>query len=125
MVSGALLPATDDAEADLAIFEKLMAIDDEAFLRREFRPGCHDLVTRLHARGEMSGEQAEALFEVRRRIKVGKKSVWETLPFLIADLGSIERKKSGLARIGDTIRTARLEPAMGAEFQLPRSRLRK
>src|ERR1700685_1958959 len=38
-VLGALLPASDDQEADLAIFEKLMAIDDEAFLRREFRPG--------------------------------------------------------------------------------------
>ena len=36
-VLGALLPATDDPEADLAIFEKLMAIDDEAFLRRGFR----------------------------------------------------------------------------------------
>jgi putative DNA methylase len=34
-VLGALLPATDDAESDLEIFEKLMAIDDEAFLRRE------------------------------------------------------------------------------------------
>src|SRR4051794_22933318 len=34
-VLGALLPATDDAEQDLAVFEKLMAIDDEAFVRRE------------------------------------------------------------------------------------------
>src|ERR671918_3143884 len=33
-VLGALLPATDDPERDLAVFEKLMAIDDEAFLRR-------------------------------------------------------------------------------------------
>ena len=39
-VLGALLPATDDPEADLAIFENLMAIDDEAFLRREFRPAA-------------------------------------------------------------------------------------
>src|ERR1700736_2668645 len=29
-VLGALLPATDDQEADLDVFEKLMAIDDEA-----------------------------------------------------------------------------------------------
>jgi putative DNA methylase len=89
-VLGALLPATDDAEADLAIFEKLMAIDDEAFLRREFRPGCHDLVTRLHARGEMQAEQAEALFEVRRRIEADGKPAWETVPFLIADLESLK-----------------------------------
>jgi putative DNA methylase len=33
-ILGALLPATDDPEADLDIFEKLMAIDDEAFKRR-------------------------------------------------------------------------------------------
>src|ERR1700751_2539780 len=62
-VLGALLPASGDPEADLAIFEKLMAIDDEAFLRREFRPGCLDLVKRLHTRGEMSDADAETLFE--------------------------------------------------------------
>jgi putative DNA methylase len=33
-VLGALLPATDDPERDLAIFEKLMAIDDDAFEHR-------------------------------------------------------------------------------------------
>jgi putative DNA methylase len=33
-ILGALLPATSDPEADLDIFEKLMAIDDEAFKRR-------------------------------------------------------------------------------------------
>jgi adenine-specific DNA methylase len=33
-ILGALLPATDDPEADLSIFEKLMAIDDEALKRR-------------------------------------------------------------------------------------------
>jgi putative DNA methylase len=33
-VLGALLPATEDPEKDLAIFEKLMALDDEAFLLR-------------------------------------------------------------------------------------------
>src|SRR5271165_3327304 len=69
-VLGALLPATDDPEADLEIFEKLMAIDDEAFLRREFRPSCLDLVKRLHGRGEMRTEEAEGLFEIRRRVQV-------------------------------------------------------
>src|SRR5450631_3491166 len=75
-VLGALLPATDNAEADLAVFEKLMAIDDEAFLRREFRPACFDLVKRLHPRGKLSAEDAERLFEVRRRTVVEGKTVW-------------------------------------------------
>jgi adenine-specific DNA methylase len=88
-VLGALLPATDDAEADLAIFEKLMAIDDEAFLRREFRPSCLDLVKRLHPRGEMSTEAAEGMFEVRRRKDDGKFE-WERVPFQIADLESVK-----------------------------------
>ncbi|MEL7050990.1 MAG: anti-phage-associated DUF1156 domain-containing protein [Cyanobacteria bacterium J06588_5] len=35
IVLGCLLPVTEDLEADLRIFEKLMAIDDEAFGRRE------------------------------------------------------------------------------------------
>ena len=34
IVLGSLLPPTDDAEADLAIFEKLMAFDDESLARR-------------------------------------------------------------------------------------------
>ena len=34
IVLGTLLPPTDDAEADLAIFEKLMAFDDEGLARR-------------------------------------------------------------------------------------------
>jgi putative DNA methylase len=91
-VLGALLPATDDAEADLAIFEKLMAIDDEAFLRREFRPSCLDLVKRLHPRGEMRTEDAEAIFEVRRRKDDGRFE-WETVPFQIADLESLKSSR--------------------------------
>jgi putative DNA methylase len=35
IVLGCLLPVTDDLEADLHIFELLMAIDDDAFGRRE------------------------------------------------------------------------------------------
>ncbi|WP_099589181.1 anti-phage-associated DUF1156 domain-containing protein [Stenotrophomonas maltophilia] len=34
IVLGCLLPPTDDAEADLALFEKLMAFDDESLARR-------------------------------------------------------------------------------------------
>ena len=90
-VLGALLPATDDTEADLAIFEKLMAIDDEAFLRREFRPACFDIVKRLHPRGEMSTEDAERLFEVRRRTVVGGETVWVREPFSVTDIENVGR----------------------------------
>src|ERR1700730_15901633 len=34
IVLGSLLPATEDAEADLEIFEKLLAFDDESLSRR-------------------------------------------------------------------------------------------
>ena len=82
-VLGALLPATEDPEADLAIFEKLMAIDDEAFPRRGFRPSCLDLVKRFYLRAGMSAEEAERLFEVRRRTEVEGKLGWETMPFSV------------------------------------------
>lgn len=36
IVLGSLLPPTDNAEADLAIFERLMAFDDEGLARRAF-----------------------------------------------------------------------------------------
>lgn len=35
IILASLLPVTDDLEADLDIYEKLMAIDDEAFMRRK------------------------------------------------------------------------------------------
>jgi adenine-specific DNA methylase len=38
IVLGSLLPPTDDAEADLAIFEKLMAFDDEGWRDGRWRP---------------------------------------------------------------------------------------
>ncbi len=89
-VLGALLPAMDNAERDLEIFEKLMAIDDEAFLRRGFRPSCFDLAKRLCPR-PMSGEQAENLFEVCYRETVDGKPVWKTMPFRIVEFDSIGR----------------------------------
>ena len=83
-VLGALLPATGDAEKDLEIFEKLMAIDDEAFLRRQFTPSCLDLVERLYPTGAMSAQDAARLFEVRTKAKSG----WEVAPFDVdADQG--------------------------------------
>lgn len=88
-VLGALLPATDDPEADLAVFEKLMAIDDDAFLRRGFQPGCLELLKRLHPCSEMTADVAEALFEVHRRKQDGKFE-WETVPFQMAELDSLK-----------------------------------
>lgn len=38
IVLGTLLPQTGDPEADLAIFEKLMAFDEEGLARRRWRP---------------------------------------------------------------------------------------
>lgn len=46
-VLGALLPATDDPEKDLEIFEQLMAIDDEAFLIRAEGISAKTILERL------------------------------------------------------------------------------
>lgn len=76
-ILGALLPATDDQEADLALFEKLMAIDDAAFLRRGLNPSCLSIATRLLQRGEITGAQVERLFILLRRKKSERGAVWE------------------------------------------------
>lgn len=44
---GCLLPVTDDLEADLHIFEKLMAIDDAAFGRRELKLKVSEIAQRI------------------------------------------------------------------------------
>jgi len=47
-VLGCLLPATDDPKKDLAIFEKLMGMDDESFaVRRKRRPTPHEILASL------------------------------------------------------------------------------
>lgn len=46
-VLGALLPATDDPEKDLKIFEQLMAIDDDAFLVRAEGISAKTILERL------------------------------------------------------------------------------
>lgn len=47
-VLGCLLPATDDPPRDLAIFEKLMAMDDESFVvRRDRRSGPKEILEKL------------------------------------------------------------------------------
>jgi len=50
-VLAALLPATDQPERDLDIFEKLMAIDDRAFLFREVNARPSE-IARLAIKGE-------------------------------------------------------------------------
>ena len=93
-VLGALLPATEDQEADLAVFELLMGIDDEAFLRRGFRPHCWDIVDRLSKRGEMAGGEAERLFEVRRRVADAKgKMGWEVVPFEMGEFWTLRGRE--------------------------------
>jgi adenine-specific DNA methylase len=86
-VLGALLPASSDPAADLAIFEKLMAIDDEAFLRREMIPSCLGLFKRLHSVGWMKEEEAKRLFVIHRRSLIDRK-IWEIKPFEITEIDS-------------------------------------
>lgn len=47
LILGSLLPVTEDLQADLLIFEKLMAIDDESFARREPKFSPKDLAERI------------------------------------------------------------------------------
>ena len=68
-----------------------MAIDDEAFLLRGFRPSCLDLVRRLHACGRMSGEEAERLFQLRCRVEVSGKASWVVAAFRIGDINDLGR----------------------------------
>lgn len=45
IVLASLLPATDDAEADLALYEKLMAFDDESLARRALAANAFSVAT--------------------------------------------------------------------------------
>lgn len=47
IILGSLLPATEDPEADLAIFEKLMGIDEAAFGRREPKLTANQVAERV------------------------------------------------------------------------------
>lgn len=105
-VLGALLPATGNDERDLDVFEKLMAMDDEAFLRREFRPSCLELVQRLHPVGQMSRAEAERLFVVRRRKKVERKTVWSIEPFVMDDIDELGRAKGAYLQWSDDVEAA-------------------
>jgi putative DNA methylase len=66
-VLGALLPATDDAEKDLAIFEKLMAIDDDAFLRRELSVSPSEVARRAIEIGALEVARVRTYFAITGR----------------------------------------------------------
>jgi len=77
VVLGCLLPATDDAAADLDIFLKLMAMDDDAFGRRfdksaaEFArafPDCAELATEERGRRRVWREDLDETERRRKRV---------------------------------------------------------
>ncbi|MEJ6482712.1 anti-phage-associated DUF1156 domain-containing protein [Nostoc punctiforme UO1] len=82
-VLGALLPATGDPEKDLSIFEKLMAIDDEAFLCRGLKPSPLAVFQRLRELGSIRETDAERLFVIRRKKAKSGKSVWQEESFTL------------------------------------------
>ena len=67
-VLGALLPATDDPEADLAVFELLMAIDDAAFVRRGFVRSPREVYRVLRQHRQIGDVESKRLFEVSVRV---------------------------------------------------------
>ena len=75
-VLGALLPATGDSEKDLAMFEKLMAIDDEAFLRRVPSLSPDEIARRCVGSGALSISRMDQCFTPRGLAK----AEWDILP---------------------------------------------
>ena len=105
-VLGALLPASSDPAADLAIFEKLMAIDDEAFLRREMTPSCLALFKRLHSMGWMKEEEAKRLFVIQRRNLSDLKGIWEIKPFEITEIDALVNSRQAYVEWAERITPA-------------------
>src|SRR5688572_27550663 len=64
-VLAALLPATDDPEEDLAVFEMLMRIDDESFLDR-VSVSASEIAKTLAEHGHLSAHELCEFFEIRR-----------------------------------------------------------
>ncbi|BAQ45810.1 anti-phage-associated DUF1156 domain-containing protein [Methylobacterium aquaticum] len=63
-VLAALLPATDDAVRDLEIFEKLMALDDEAFLVRETKTKASEFARLAIQAGQISQSDLQRYFRL-------------------------------------------------------------
>jgi putative DNA methylase len=64
-VLAALLPATDDSEKDLQVFEQLMAIDDRAFLHREVKAKPTEIARLAIEAGALSAKDLPIYFRVR------------------------------------------------------------
>ncbi|MGY3581451.1 putative DNA methylase [Bradyrhizobium sp. USDA 4341] len=64
-ILGALLPATEDPEADLKVFEQLMCIDDRAFLSREIKAKPAEIARLAIEAGALKEEELSSYFEIR------------------------------------------------------------
>tara|TARA_R110000868_G_scaffold249662_2_gene506173 strand:- start:7415 stop:10465 length:3051 start_codon:yes stop_codon:yes gene_type:complete len=86
-ILGALLPATDDAEADLAVFERLMMMDDHGFVLRGRGRSAADYARLAVVHGDFSPEELARHFERR----VGRPMIVEPIAALdeaiIAEIG--------------------------------------
>ncbi len=112
-VLASLLPATDDPEADLAIFEKLMAIDDASFVRRGLVAKPREAYEVLARESRISDQDARHVFAVQVRVSVagakGKKIFAKQIePFETGDIGAID---------DDSQRTLIWHPDLGADEQ--------
>lgn len=77
-ILGALLPATEDAEADLAVFERLMMMDDYGFVLRGQNHTATDYARLAIANKAFSPEDLAQYFERR----VGRPMMVEPITFL-------------------------------------------
>ncbi|MET4344705.1 anti-phage-associated DUF1156 domain-containing protein [Bradyrhizobium sp. RT9a] len=64
-VLGALLPATDDPERDLDVFEQLMCIDDRAFLFREVKTKPAEIARLAMEAGALEEDSLGDYFRIR------------------------------------------------------------
>ncbi|MBS0576833.1 MAG: hypothetical protein JSS45_10515 [Proteobacteria bacterium] len=95
IVLGCLLPPTDDAEADLAIFEKLMAFDDEGLARRALAANVFSPETLLEAISDLEPERYFGGRGWRRDVTVDEKL--ELYRRVLATMASHE-EKAGLGK---------------------------
>ena len=93
-ILGALLPATDDAEADLEVFELLMAIDDDSFKRRLKSPRDVDKLTKLSYLGKLAitkrpeeCDQQELYAPIWQRVNQHLGTDAKDIPELVKQLG--------------------------------------
>ncbi|MEQ1437999.1 anti-phage-associated DUF1156 domain-containing protein [Fontimonas sp. SYSU GA230001] len=109
IVLGSLLPPTDDAEADLAVFEKLMAFDDEGLARRLFAANAFspaeilervqiDDPERYFTFPSPSGRGARGEGKPRWRRDVSEDDRLTLYRLAVAALGSYEEKASRAKR---------------------------